>query len=149
MGKRIVPGRVVRIRVNPTDCMAIADAVKYMGLSTENMSFDHAVSRVLASSLAGLRANGILPKRDGFEYTELMQPFYHTKADMAGVWKGTANLAVQTAEQPPIVPETPERKHRRIQFKELMFKVKNNRENIDDEELQLYLELQGEFLDEI
>jgi hypothetical protein len=69
------PGRVVSVRVNPKDCLAVIDVLEKVGQLVPGMSFGQAVSLVLAISLETARSNKFIPTRDGFEYSEMMQQF--------------------------------------------------------------------------
>lgn len=68
-------GRVVRIRVNPKDCMGAVDVLKSLGLIEPGMSFSVVISTALFYLLKTARENGIIPNRDGFEYGEMMAMF--------------------------------------------------------------------------
>lgn len=70
-----MPGEVVTIRINPRDCMAVADMIKSIGMHVDGMAFSQAAAIVFSSLLQAMREAGAIPNRDGFEYTELMQPF--------------------------------------------------------------------------
>lgn len=74
-GKRLRPGNVVTIRINPTDCMSVVDVVKQAGVLTPGMSFASMVSLSLSSVMQTLRDQGIIPERDGFEYLEIVGPY--------------------------------------------------------------------------
>ena len=67
------PGNVVSIRVNPTDSMAVVDLLEVSGLRVSGMSFPAMVSLALSSCLEGLRQQGVIPERDGFEYSAMME----------------------------------------------------------------------------
>ena len=69
------PGRVVSIRLNPRDCLAVIDVVEKLSLNIRGMSFSQAVSIALASAMESLRQAGAIPERDGFEFTEMMQRY--------------------------------------------------------------------------
>lgn len=68
-------GQVVRIRVNPKDCMSAIDILAKAGVPTEGISFSAIVSLAFSAITEGLRKQGTIPDRDGFEYTQMMQPF--------------------------------------------------------------------------
>lgn len=68
-------GRVVQIRVNPKDCMAVVDVIQAARMHFTGMSFAQAVSTALACAMESFRQNNIVPTRDGFEYTAMMEPF--------------------------------------------------------------------------
>lgn len=69
------PGEVVTVRINPTDCMGIADMLVLGNVNTEGMTFSQATATVLQSLLESARMQGIIPVRDGFEFSKVMQPF--------------------------------------------------------------------------
>lgn len=75
-------GEVVRIRVNPTDCMGVVDVVRLSGISTRNMSFSQMASLALTSLLEGARTVGAIPTRTGYEYNELVGP--HLQGERTG-----------------------------------------------------------------
>lgn len=68
-------GRIVRIRVNPQDCMGCVDLLNQLGVLEEGTSFATVVSNALYQLLSLARDNEIIPTRDGFEYMEMMEPF--------------------------------------------------------------------------
>lgn len=72
------PGIVAAIRVNPKDCMSVIDVMDTVGINTEGMSFPAMVSLTLSSLLEGARASKQIPTRDGFEYSDMMEPFIGT-----------------------------------------------------------------------
>lgn len=67
--------RVIRLRVNAADCMAVHDVVTSTGLYTPGMSFACAVSKTLAVLLEVARAERRVPLRNLSEYSELMIRF--------------------------------------------------------------------------
>jgi len=68
-------GRVVKIRVNPVTCMAAIDTLNKVGVLTPGMSFAQVVSSALWYLSQAAIDSGQLPKRDGFEYEQLMAKF--------------------------------------------------------------------------
>lgn len=68
-------GEVVRLRVNPRDCLSCVDVVRRAGLSMKGMSFAQTVKLALAVLLESARRSNIVPTRDGFEFTEMMREF--------------------------------------------------------------------------
>lgn len=115
--KRIRPGVVTTIRVNPADAMAVVDVVNAAGVYTKGMSFASMVSLALSSLLQTMRDQDVIPKRDGFEYNELVQPYLGqngkkleiTKAMTAAGSKvkarGLSRPKVETIEPPAAIPE--------------------------------------------
>ena len=75
MSKITKPGQVVYIRLNPKDCMAIADFIQKLGVFKPGMSLGHAASLILSATLEHHRTQGRIPIRSGFEYSEVMTPF--------------------------------------------------------------------------
>lgn len=70
---------MVTVRINPTDCMGIADMLTLGNVDTVGMSFAQATATVLQSMLESARLQGIIPDRDGFEFSKVMQPFSRKK----------------------------------------------------------------------
>lgn len=68
-------GRVVRLRVNPKDCLSVVDIVEKAQIYTNGMSFSQVVSLALSSMLEAYRQGALIPTRDGFEYTKMMAKF--------------------------------------------------------------------------
>lgn len=80
------PGIVINIRIKPSNCMAIYDALLVAGLSPADMTFSSGASRVLDMLLEALRRDKIIPTRDGFEYNAIMESFVQkTKAQLPSV----------------------------------------------------------------
>lgn len=69
------PGRTAMIRVNPKDCMGVADVMKLVGMEGRGLSFAASVSVALGALMETARKNNLIPTRTGFEYNELMQIF--------------------------------------------------------------------------
>lgn len=65
-----LPGNVVTIRVNPRDTMSVIDLVESLGIPLHTLSFPAMASLALSSCLEALRQQGVVPDRDGFEYSE-------------------------------------------------------------------------------
>jgi len=72
------PGIVVNIRVNPRDCMTVADLASRDKLAVEGMSFSSAVSLVFSALCQAAREMGAAPERSGFEFSEMMKMFSGT-----------------------------------------------------------------------
>lgn len=143
----MTPGIVVSLRVNPTDVMAIIDALDYIGIPKANLSFAQATKLVLASALEGFRQAGIVPRRDGFEYLEMIAPFEQQGFGSRGAKLKMAKINRQPNMQPPpiVVPDTPEVARRRVRFDELIFKYKADPNNFADDDMQELLPLMKEF----
>lgn len=72
----MVPGVVVRIRVNPSTCMSVLDALEAVGVKVEDKSFATCVSAALNVLVATAKQSGVLPEPDPFQFSERMK--YHT-----------------------------------------------------------------------
>lgn len=68
-------GKVATIRLRPEDCMSVVDILDRAKVNTTGMTFAAAVATAVGIAMATLRDNGVLPTRQGFEYTELMDQF--------------------------------------------------------------------------
>lgn len=68
-------GRVVKIRINPVDCMVAVDVLQKVGILTPGMSFAQCVSTAFHYLGKAARDSGTIPTRDGFEYEKLMAQF--------------------------------------------------------------------------
>ncbi len=118
-------GRVARIRVNPKDCMAVVDVLKKLDIVPRGMSFSQGVSVVLSSALESFRQSGLIPIRDGFEFSQLLEVFPPDRpADRARKLEITEIMSAHKA--PALIPETPDRKRRRLRFEELKFKKEHD-----------------------
>jgi len=89
--------------------MAAVDVVRKLGLVTSGISFAQVVSLALSAALESLRRNGTLPTREGFEFSELLQPFKYDnprhrgrKLDITQLVQSEAGLVA-----PPVPTEMP------------------------------------------
>ncbi len=117
------PGIVTTIRVNPPDVMAVLDTLDYLGMSKDNISFAEAVKIVLAAGLEAYRQQGFIPRREGFEYSTMLDNFrgsFGARAERLRLTKESNMEAFTTPNAPDA--DTPERRTQRIRFNELMFK---------------------------
>lgn len=71
-------GKVVRIRVNPTDCLSVLDLCEKVGIPTSGMSFSQCISVALSSLLETARVQKVLPQPDTFQFLNRMHPFMDT-----------------------------------------------------------------------
>jgi hypothetical protein len=69
------PGKVVNIRVNPTDCLGILDVARKVGVDCANSSFPQIVSLALSTLLQSARNAQQIPTRMGYEFEEEMAPY--------------------------------------------------------------------------
>lgn len=158
-GKRIIPGRVVRLRINPQDCIAVADIIDRLKQPTGLMSFDQAVRIALSVLIENARERKLIPRRDGFEYTEMMGRFVHNKAHAAAILEESAHAVIghmwghKIDSDYKLVPGNPHdvamvekyRVERRMRFDLLKAKLKDDAENMTDEEKIELMELINEF----
>lgn len=152
-------GTVVNIRVSPTNCMAISDAIRLAGLHPGDMTFSSAVSRVLDMMMDSLRRDNLIPTRDGFELSNMMEEFIQkNKASLPSVsyrqptiredaprshTVGTDAPAVQVASN---TATTHEQRMANVRFKELMVKREHAPDSWtlgDERELEQVLALMG------
>lgn len=68
-------GEVVQIRVMPADVMTCIDLCTQAGIVVDGMSLAQVVSQALKGACFAAREAGRVPKRDGFEYNEMLAPF--------------------------------------------------------------------------
>ncbi len=130
------PGRIVSIRVNPRDCMSVVDVIEKIGMHVNGMSYSQAVSVALSSALEGLRQAGLIPTRDGFEYSKVMTKFPIIMKGQRGraldITK-TFTLAGDSAQVRP-VKGNPERMRKQRRYEELCFKLEGDPENFSPAE---------------
>lgn len=69
---------VLHIRLNPEDMMSCIDVLNNAKINTTGMSLAMVARLVLSALLEGCRVSGEIPRRDGFEYQEMIQPFVQT-----------------------------------------------------------------------
>lgn len=72
------PGRVARIRVRPLDCLAVVDICEKIGVPTD-ATFDMCVSAALHTLIEAIKLNQVIPNRDGFEYSAVMDSRFPQK----------------------------------------------------------------------
>lgn len=90
------PGKVATIRLRPEDCMSIVDILELAKINTNGMTFAAACSAAVGVAMATLRDNGVLPTRQGFEYTDMMSRFIdRPKTRALKLSPGFSELAVE------------------------------------------------------
>ena len=142
------PGRVVSIRVNPADCISVVDVLREVDALVPGMSFSQAVSVALSSALETLRQGGVLPRRAGFEYDEVMQQFPAALRRNGRAMKITESMQLAQGEHPGRAMSAGDAaaRKRRLRWQELAFKVQAGEiGNMSDEELVEYSNLSAEF----
>lgn len=68
-------GLVIQFRLNPEDVMSCIDVLDVSGIPQNNMSLPMVCRLVLSSYLQGSRDRGMIPKREGYEYTAMVERF--------------------------------------------------------------------------
>jgi hypothetical protein len=70
------PGKVVRFRMSPTDCLSVLDIMKVAKISTDGKSFNTVVHLALSSMLESYRKAGIInADPDPFSFMPRMEEF--------------------------------------------------------------------------
>lgn len=149
------PGRVIKIRVNPRDCMTAVDIVSQTGDMPRGISFAQVVSVAMSTAFNTLREHDIVPKREGFEYSQMMEPFkdqpHLDRARKLAITKAFELAAPQHAPLPlpatPAAPVTTDkvRELKMAKWHALQFKKEQDPTNFtpaeERERLDLYMEL--------
>jgi len=128
------PGFIVSLRINPNDVMSIIDVLDTIGVPKQNLSFAQATKIALASLLEGARQSNLVPRRDGFEYSEMIKPFAGSTYASRGAKLRTAYKLSRPPSDNGSDPRLDMRKAARLE--ELLFKHNHNQENMDDAELK-------------
>lgn len=127
-------GRVVKIRLEPQLCMACVDVVNKVGANRDGISFAQVVILALNSAVAAFKANGLIPDRDGFEYSSMMKPFkdqpHIDRARKLELTRIIQNMDVPAA---PIVVNR-ELNKKQMRFRELAMKAEHDAVNMDEAE---------------
>lgn len=71
-------GESFHIRLNPEDIMGCVDICKISNIPMNGMSLAMAIRLALSGLLESARAAELIPRRDGFEYTAMVQPLLAT-----------------------------------------------------------------------
>lgn len=143
-------GEAMSIRLSPEDIMTCIDVVKGAGINTYGMSLAQACKLGLAALCEGARAAGIAPRRDGFDYTAMTQPFKgHKQAKKLAVTNQMERAGIShiTADLPQYrgvdfgtpIPADVDKKKRRMQ--ELEIKLEADPINMSREEREELFDL--------
>lgn len=128
------PGAIIQLRVSPADCMSIVDMLKHMNIPTDNLSFASATKLVLGSALEAFRQQGIIPRREGFEFSILMEPFkgrnYNSRAAKLKITSQIVKNEIK-----PTVPE-PLQLGTNARLNELTIKAEHAKDSMTDEDWQ-------------
>jgi hypothetical protein len=138
------PGRVVRIRVNPKDCLGAVDVLAAAKIHTNNMSFDQVVRLALSILLEQARVIEQIPRRDGFEYNDVMSTFatrgpeHHVEKlkrtqqiELESLYRHTSDMppALGRPLRTPPPPDTPDQARARVLLAQLAQKFEHNQLN--------------------
>lgn len=137
------PGRVVQIRLNPKDCMSAIDLWDKLQITIEGVSFAQVVSTALNSSLETFRRNGILPERQGFEYSEMMARFPDSAHRSRTLQINEAMYKAGTV--PAVLPESLEVRREKSRYKELRVKALHASESMTSQEVLEYSDLSAKY----
>ncbi len=130
------PGRVVYIRVNPKDCMSVVDVASKVGLLPPGTAFAQAVSIALSSALESFRQSGVIPVREGFEFSQMMSKFPSTAGEkrLRALSIARALHSAGSDGQVPAVESNPERMRHARRLEELRIKFAGDEINFSEEE---------------
>ncbi|MHB8413879.1 MAG: hypothetical protein ACYDB1_00595 [Acidiferrobacteraceae bacterium] len=149
-------GPTPHIRMSPQDAMGCIDVAEKLGVNIDGMSFAMVVKLAVASLLESARQNGLIPRREGWEYDKMMSRFDELQQGArAGKLQMTALVQGMGSDLAPraVMPETPERERRRMRYKELKFLHESDPLNhplpqLGTPEHAEWEQLVGEFFDE-
>ena len=150
MPKPLEAGRVLSIRVRPVDCMSAIDVLTKAGQDPTRMSFAAVVNTALSISLATLRDLNLIPTREGFEYTEMMEVWNARKltphATKLALTKSMKNRNLDSLHSIPDALLTPAQQIAKIRVMELQLIQSTQPEKWTPEmeaELAVHLEALG------
>lgn len=100
-------GMVVKIRLSPSDCLSVLDAMDRVGIDPYGRSFAGCVSLVVASLLETSRRAGILPEPDTFQFMNRMS-FWRGGQSTAERRKATEGLYMDRMNglSPPVLRDS-------------------------------------------
>lgn len=131
------PGRTANIRINPADCMSCIDLVQRSGMNLKGASFSVIVSAALSTALESFRQSGIIPRRDGFEYGQMMQDYplqpKENRARSFAIGKLMHSVGSEI-QFPSVVKASPDLQRKKVRCDELVFKQNNDPSNMTPEE---------------
>lgn len=136
-------GKVVRCRLSPRDCMSVVDVAAAVGVDTSGrVSFDNVVRLALSALLQTAREHQIIPEREGFEYSAMMQPFsgLSAHAEKLAFTKMTDRNMMQELHTEPALQVqarptlTAEQRRAKIKYDELCVKREHAPESVTPED---------------
>lgn len=128
----------MHLRVNPTDAMSIIDILDKLEVPKNNLSFAQATKIALGTLLESARREGLIPRREGFEYLEMMRPFEESSTRY-GARSAKLRITKLSNVEPRELP-VPQRdaalmNGEQIRLNELLFKNTHDPDNMDEQEL--------------
>jgi len=75
MPSRKFPGKVVYLRVNPTESLQVLDFLKHAGIEVSGRTFSNCVSLVWHALVQDANIRGVFREVDGFTFNERMAQF--------------------------------------------------------------------------
>jgi len=155
-------GRVLRMRLNPEDVMSCIDIVQRSNITLSAASLDTVCRLALSGLLEAARIAGTVPRRDGFEYEQMISKYIGARQQ--GKLIALATVEDEEARRRAfddtraVVPVTHASFNAEDEFdkliikkgrllvrsQELDFKYKADPENMSDEEQQERIRLHNE-----
>lgn len=143
-GGHLAPGRVVKLRVNPTDCISVAQVLDALGVQVGLISFDQAVRIALSSLLESARAAGVIPQ-PSFDNNldQVMQRFRHAPSEYKKVLAVSKFLhsSESAAYVRPVILASPQRISQERRFSELKQRLEVDYVNVSQGEKEEFAEL--------
>lgn len=129
----------------------MVDTLFELNIPTANLSFNQATKLVLAAFLEAHRQSGRIPRRSGFEYSELLRPFTEQSFGSRSSKLRLANMLAQPPSETAAVPVStvaeiadPDKRKRRILYEELLAR-KNSGDGWTNEDQAMFAPLLEEF----
>lgn len=99
-------GEVVSVRLSPEDVMAAVDIVRNSPAYTPGMGLAQVVKWAMVYAFEALRQSGAVPRRDGFEYAEMVKPFKQD-SKVSRQRRGAVGYGMQLVERQSHALDTP------------------------------------------
>jgi len=149
------PGHPVTVRLNPTDELGVLDVLQYVGVQTVNLSWAQCVKIAMGSMLEGMRASGLIPRPDGFDYEQrvILPYFAHETHKSRGQkikftedWKHRESMS-EGRWAPPVARSNDGEQRRKQRYEELSAKESDPSQPMTEKELSELHHLFKEFGD--
>lgn len=86
------PTKTLSIRIRPSDFMSAIDILEKCNISYYNTSMAQVIHIAMGVAFNTMRETGIIPKRDGFEYNEMLNRW----KKMQHEWSASSKLEEET-----------------------------------------------------